>query len=94
MLVQSGRFVTVGAALAHLDLALWCVRQVSPTLAKLTARYLVIDPRSSQAAFAISDHLAHEDPMVRRLVRCAGHAWGRCASAFNACVSALWSAVR
>ena len=66
MLVQSGRFVTVGAALAHLDLALWCVRQVSPTLAKLTARYLVIDPRSSQAAFAISDHLAHEDPMVHR----------------------------
>ena len=66
MLVQSGRFVTVGAALAHLDLALWCVRQVSPTLATLTARYLVMDPRPSQAAFAISDHLAHDDPLVQR----------------------------
>ncbi len=66
MLVQSGSFVTVGAALAHLDLALWCVRRVSPTLATLTARYLVMDPRPSQAAFAISDHLAHKDPLVER----------------------------
>lgn len=66
MLVQSGGFITVGAALAHLDLALWCVRKVSPTLATLTARYLVMDPRRSQAAFAISDHLAHEDPLVER----------------------------
>lgn len=66
MLVQSGGFVTVGAALAHLDLALWCVRCVSPSLATLTARYLVMDPRPSQAAFAITDHLAHEDPLVER----------------------------
>ncbi len=66
MLVPSGRFVTVGAALAHLDLALWCVRRVSPILARLTARYLVMDPRPSQAAFAITDHLAHEDPLVER----------------------------
>ena len=66
MLVQSGGFVTVGAALAHLDLALWCVRRVSPSLATLTARYLVMDPRPSQAAFAITDHLAHEDPLVER----------------------------
>ena len=66
MLVQSGGFVTVGAALAHLDLALWCVRRVSPTLATLTARYLVMDPRPSQAAFAVTEHLAHDDPLVER----------------------------
>lgn len=66
MLVHSGGFVTVGAALAHLDLALWCVRRVSPTLAALTARYLLMDPRRSQAAFAISEHLVHEDPLVER----------------------------
>lgn len=72
MLVHSGGFVTVGAALAHLDLALWCVRRVSPTLAKLTARYLLIDPRPSQAAFAINDHLIHEDPLVERF-----EAWAR-----------------
>jgi transcriptional regulator GlxA family with amidase domain len=49
MLVSSSRFVTAGAALAHLDLALWLVRRRSPALAALTARYLVIEPRSSQA---------------------------------------------
>ena len=72
MLVQSGRFVNVGAALAHLDLALWCVRRSSPTLAALTARYLVMDTRPSQAAFAITDHLVHDDPLVERF-----EAWAR-----------------
>lgn len=71
MIVSSSRFVTAGAALAHLDLALWLVRRRSPTLAALTARYLVIDQRPSQAAFAISDHLAHTDPLVERFERWA-----------------------
>lgn len=66
MLVSSSRFVTAGAALAHLDLALWLVRRKSPALAALTARYLVVEPRPSQAAFAIPDHLAHSDPLVER----------------------------
>src|SRR5262245_28612995 len=57
MLVGSSRFVTASAALAHLDLALWLVRRRSPALAALTARYLIVDPRPSQAAFAIRDHL-------------------------------------
>ena len=30
MLVKSGRFVTAGAALSHMDLALWLVRSISP----------------------------------------------------------------
>lgn len=71
MVVSSSRFVTAGAALAHLDLALWLVRRRSPALAALTARYLVIDPRPSQAAFMIPDHLAHSDPLVERFERWA-----------------------
>src|SRR5258706_174867 len=63
MIVESGRFATAGAALAHLDLALWLVRRRSPALATLTARYLILDARSSQANYAIPDHLAHADPI-------------------------------
>jgi transcriptional regulator GlxA family with amidase domain len=66
MLVASGRFVTAGAALAHVDLALGLIRRHSPALAALTARYLLVEPRASQAAFVIPDHLAHSDPLVER----------------------------
>lgn len=71
MLVTSGQFVTAGAALAHVDLALGLVRRHSPGLAALTARYLLVEPRSSQAAFVIPDHLAHSDPLVERFERWA-----------------------
>ncbi|MEP6934393.1 MAG: helix-turn-helix domain-containing protein [Nitrospirota bacterium] len=71
MLVSSSRCVTAGAALGQLDLALWLVRRRSPALAVLTARYLVVDVRPSQAAFAIPDHLAHTDPCVERFERWA-----------------------
>ena len=37
MIVKSGRVVTAGAALSHMDLALWLIRSVSPQLASLTA---------------------------------------------------------
>jgi transcriptional regulator GlxA family with amidase domain len=66
MIVDSGPFVTAGAALGHLDLALWLVRRVSPQLASLTAQYLIVDSRASQAAYALTDHLVHADPMVRK----------------------------
>ncbi len=66
MIVESSRVVTAGAALAHVDLALWLVRQRSPTLAQATARYLVFDARPSQVAYAMPDHLAHSDPLVER----------------------------
>ncbi len=66
MIVQSSRVVTAGAALAHVDLALWLVRQRSPALAEATARYLVFDARPSQAGYSIPDHLAHADPLVER----------------------------
>lgn len=66
MLVASPPYVTAGAALAHVDLALGLVRRRSPALAALTARYLLVDSRASQAVYAIPDHLAHADPLVER----------------------------
>ncbi len=66
MIVKSGRFVTAGAALGHMDLALWLVRGVSPQLASLTAKYLIVDSRPSQSAYALFDHLVHADPVVER----------------------------
>lgn len=71
MLVRSGRVVTAGAALSHIDLALALIRDVSPQLASLTARYLIVDSRPSQSAYALSDHLAHADPMIERFERWA-----------------------
>lgn len=71
MVVQSGRCVTAGAAMGHLDLALWLVRRKSPALAALTARYLIVDSRASQASYAIVDHLAHADPLVEKFERWA-----------------------
>jgi transcriptional regulator GlxA family with amidase domain len=80
MLVNSGDFVTTGAAIAHIDLALWLVRQVSPELAAVTARYLIVDDRPSQAPYVIPDHLAHTDPLVSRFERWAR---GRLAQGFS-----------
>jgi len=66
MLVNSAAFTTAGAAMAHLDLALSLVRERSPALAALAARYLLVEARGSQAEFVIPDHLAHSDPLVER----------------------------
>jgi transcriptional regulator GlxA family with amidase domain len=71
MVVRSGRVLTAGAALSHMDMALWLIRQVSPSLSALTARYLVVDSRPSQSAYAMSDHLAHADPLVQKFERWA-----------------------
>jgi transcriptional regulator GlxA family with amidase domain len=72
MIVTSGRYVTAGAALSHMDLALWLIRRVSPQLAALTAKYLIVDSRPSQSAYALTDHLHHSDSIVRRF-----EAWAR-----------------
>jgi len=66
MVVRSGTTITAGAALSHIDLALALIRQSSPELASLVAKYLVVDARPSQSAYAISDHLIHADPLVER----------------------------
>jgi transcriptional regulator GlxA family with amidase domain len=72
MIVKSGKLVTAGAALSHIDLALWLIRGVSPKLAALTAKYLIVDSRPSQSAYALTDHLVHSDPLVERF-----EAWAR-----------------
>jgi transcriptional regulator GlxA family with amidase domain len=66
MIVKSGSFVTAGAALSHIDLALRIIRGVSPKLASLTAKYLIVDSRPTQSAYALNDHLVHSDPLVQR----------------------------
>src|SRR5271168_4804560 len=69
IIVPSGQIVTAGAALSHLDMALWLIRQASPELAAMTTKYLVVDTRPSQAAYMIPSHLAHADPVVERFER-------------------------
>ena len=71
MIVPSGRVVTAGVMMAHLDLALWLVRQASPDIAAMTARFMLIDERASQASYVIPDYLAHADPLVARFERWA-----------------------
>lgn len=71
MLVPAGRVITAGAMMGHLDLALWLVRQASPHMAALVARFMLIDKRSSQARYIIPDHLAHADPLIERFERWA-----------------------
>jgi transcriptional regulator GlxA family with amidase domain len=72
MIVEAKRAVTAGAALAHLDLALWLVRKKSPSLARITARHLAFHRSPSQAAYVIPDHVQHSDQVVERF-----EAWAR-----------------
>jgi transcriptional regulator GlxA family with amidase domain len=74
MLVPTDIGVTAGAAMGHLDLALWLIRKASPELAALVSRYLLADIRSLQAPYIIPNHLAQADPLVQRFERWArGH---------------------
>jgi transcriptional regulator GlxA family with amidase domain len=66
MLVPSDVGVTAGAAMGHLDLALWLIRKASPELAAVVSRYLLADIRSSQAPYIIPNHLAQADPLILR----------------------------
>lgn len=65
MVVADQRATTAGAAFAHIDLALTLVRRVSPVLAELVGRLLVVDGRPSQSAYLAVDHLEHDDGLVR-----------------------------
>ncbi|MNQ25310.1 HTH-type transcriptional activator RhaS [compost metagenome] len=71
MMVPSGSFTTAGAAMGHLDLALWLLGQASPALAAVVVRYLLVDARPSQAPYMIPDHLARADPLAERFERWA-----------------------
>lgn len=69
MLVTAERIVTAGAAMGHLDLALWLIRQSSPELANVVSRYLLADIRSAQTPYIIPNHLAQADPLILRFER-------------------------
>ena len=75
MLVKSGRFVTAGAALSHMDLALWLVRSVSPQLAALTAKYLIVDSQAV-AVRVRADRPSRSRRPSRPALRTAGRARG------------------
>jgi transcriptional regulator GlxA family with amidase domain len=80
IIVQSNAVMTAGAALSHMDLALTLIRRASPELANLTARYLVVDERTSQSIYSIPDHLAKADPLIQQFERWAR---GRLAKGFS-----------
>ncbi|MEM5382738.1 helix-turn-helix domain-containing protein [Paraburkholderia phymatum] len=69
MLVATDIGVTAGAAMGHLDLALWLIRKASPELAALVSRFLLADIRSLQAPYIIPNHLALADPLIERFER-------------------------
>ncbi|MEV6170566.1 helix-turn-helix domain-containing protein [Streptomyces sp. NPDC051954] len=69
MVVPSEGVVTAGAAFGHVDLTLAIIRESSPALADLVARYLILDERPSQSAYTIPSALAQSDPTVSAFER-------------------------
>jgi transcriptional regulator GlxA family with amidase domain len=73
MVVDEGKVVTAGAALAHADLVLAVLaRAVGPSLSNLVARYLVLDERPSQARYVVLEHLRANDPALLEVERFVG----------------------
>lgn len=70
MLVDAGRVLTAGAAFAHADLMLAIVARVAgPSVARLVARYLVLDDRPTQSRYMVLEHLRASDPAVQAAER-------------------------
>ena len=66
---RSQRLTTAGAAVAHIDLALALLRAMSPALAELVDRHLLIGWRANQSAFAIPTTIASHDPLTAEFER-------------------------
>jgi transcriptional regulator GlxA family with amidase domain len=78
MVVEADGALTAGSALAHADLMLAIIARVaSPSLARLVARYLVLDERTSQTRYMIMEHLRVSDPAVQAAERYASTNVGR-----------------
>jgi transcriptional regulator GlxA family with amidase domain len=71
MVVAADGVTTAKAAFGHVDLALAVVRAGSPALADMVARYLLIDERPSQSAYAIPSAMAQSDDTVAAFERWA-----------------------
>jgi transcriptional regulator GlxA family with amidase domain len=71
MVVPTDVGVTAGAAMGHLDLALWLIRKSSPELAATVSRYLLADVRTAQGPYIIPNHLAQADPLILKFERWA-----------------------
>lgn len=72
VLVQSGRVCTAGAAFAHADLVLRLVEQLAcAELARLCARYLLLDGRRLHASYPVLGRLAPSDGFAERAERWA-----------------------
>lgn len=70
MVVRSGSVLTAGSAFAHIDLMLAIVaHRLSPSLAHMIAKYLVLDERVSQSRYVVMEHLRSADPTIRELER-------------------------
>ena len=78
MVVEADGVLTAGSAFAHADLMLAIIARIgTPSLAKLVARYLVLDERASQTRYMIMEHLRVSDPAVQAAERFASANVGR-----------------
>jgi transcriptional regulator GlxA family with amidase domain len=78
MVVEADGVLTAGSAFAHADLMLALLARIgTPSLAKLVARYLLLDERTSQAHYMILEHLRVSDPAVQAAERFASTHVGR-----------------
>lgn len=67
LVIQDGRIVTAGAALAHVDLMMHLVESLAGAgIADACRRYLVVDARSSQMPYTSTATLVAADPALRK----------------------------